>query len=72
MTNAHLTIQGMSCTHCVNAVTKALGSIDGVSSRAVRIGDADISYDPQRTTPDAIVAAVAEAGYTATVDTPAP
>ncbi len=37
-----LTIDGMSCNHCLNAVNKALGSIPGLVIRAVHIGRAEV------------------------------
>jgi copper chaperone len=60
-----LTIQGMSCGHCLNAVTQALARLPGVTVRSVRIGRADLEYDEARVGADAIAAAVTEAGYRA-------
>ena len=65
MTATTYDVKGMTCDHCVRAVTEEIGSIDGVSSVdvdlkegiAVVAGDAD---------PDAVKAAVSEAGFEVT------
>lgn len=63
-----LNVQGMTCGHCEAAVRKALAAVPGVSevlevdrgaNRAVVEGDAD---------PEALIAAVKEEGYQASVD----
>jgi copper chaperone len=60
-----LEITGMSCGHCLNAVNAALGKLEGVSVKSARIGRAEVEFDPARTTPDEIAAAVSAAGYAA-------
>ena len=60
-----LTIDGMSCNHCVAAVTSALKSVDGVTVDDVRIGAATLRYDPARTSVGKIVDAVQDEGYSA-------
>jgi copper chaperone CopZ len=67
MQHATLHIEGMSCGHCLNAVNRALRAIPGVEIDSVQIGRADLRYDERTTTPDALEAAVTEAGYRATV-----
>jgi Copper chaperone len=61
-----LHIEGMSCGHCLNAVSRALADLPGVEVESVRIGRADLRYDEQALEPSRILAAVAEAGYRAT------
>jgi len=61
-----LHIEGMSCGHCLNAVSRALADLPGVEVESVRIGRADLRYDEQAVEPSRIVAAVADAGYRAT------
>lgn len=63
MEHITLDIAGMSCDHCVRAVTNALKDLDGVNVGAVKIGSADVTYDPARTSLADIVLAVDEAGY---------
>ena len=60
-----LKIGGMSCEHCVRAVTNAVGSIAGVESVNVSLeaGSAEVSYDPALVSLDKIKAAIAEEDY---------
>ena len=58
-----MNIGGMSCGHCVGAVTKALKSIDGVGVEQVAIGKATVSYDPIATSPERIAEVLADEGY---------
>lgn len=59
-----LNIDGMSCGHCVQAVTKALSAVPGVTVRSVAVGSAVIEAADGWTTGKA-VAALDEAGYPA-------
>ncbi|HEX8299304.1 MAG TPA: heavy-metal-associated domain-containing protein [Rubricoccaceae bacterium] len=59
-----LTIDGMSCDHCVRAVHEALAGIDGVEVEAVQIGEARVHVDESRATQAGIAAVLAEEGYT--------
>ena len=63
MNRLSLEIRGMSCGHCVQAVSKALTSLNGVKVNQVKIGSATLEYDPARVSPDAIGEAVADEGY---------
>ena len=56
-------INGMSCSHCVAAVQKALAGVHGVTVEAVRIGSATVVLDPELTTRSAVEAAIDAAGY---------
>lgn len=56
-------IDGMTCGHCVSAVTKALRSVDGVEVEQVSIGEAQVKYDPTATNETVIAEAVADEGY---------
>jgi copper chaperone CopZ len=67
MRPATLHIEGMSCGHCLNAVNRALSAVPGVKIDGVRIGRADVTYDETTTQPSDLEAAVADAGYRATV-----
>lgn len=60
-----MNIGGMSCDHCVGAVTGALKKVDGVTVDKVKVGSATMSYDPARTSPAAIAQAIEDAGYEA-------
>lgn len=65
MQRTSLHIEGMSCGHCLNAVSQALAGIPGVEVESVRIGRAEVRYDEEATSPKALEAAVTEAGYPA-------
>lgn len=60
-----LNVSGMSCGHCVARVTTALRNIDGLAVEDVKIGSATVEYDPRKTSPERITAAVENAGYSA-------
>jgi copper chaperone len=62
-----LSVSGMSCGHCVSRVQKALSALDGVKVQSVRVGEADVEYDPSRQSPATLVQSVEKAGYTAAV-----
>jgi copper chaperone len=40
-----LRIQGMSCNHCVMAVSKALGKIDGISDVNVDLAKGEATFN---------------------------
>lgn len=65
VTTRTLTIQGMSCGHCVKAVTMALQDLPGVDVKDVRVGQAVIEADEQ-VTGDHLTTAIDEAGFTLT------
>jgi copper chaperone len=60
-----LNVSGMSCEHCVKAVTNALSAINGVKDITVSLKDgiASFSHDPARAPLDVIKAAITEEGY---------
>lgn len=64
MTSLHLTIDGMSCGHCVMSVQKALRALDGVDVQQVQIGSAALQFDPAKRTVEEILEAVRDQGYT--------
>ena len=57
-----LAVTGMTCTGCVNTVTRVLSRVPGVAQVAVSLdaGRAEISG---AASPDALLAAVRKAGY---------
>jgi copper chaperone CopZ len=65
MNKLELEIEGMSCGHCVAAVSDALTELPGVSVDQVRIGAAQVTYHPDQVSPEQIVLAVEDAGYAA-------
>lgn len=65
MTELHLTIEGMTCQHCVRAVDGRLRATEGVEVEHVAVGSADLRYDPAKISLDDIAEAIADEGYTA-------
>ncbi len=65
MSTVTLKVEGMSCQHCVHAVTSALEGVDGVERASVDLdgGRAVVEYDEARATVDALMRAVEEEGY---------
>ncbi|HET6579602.1 MAG TPA: cation transporter [Gemmatimonadales bacterium] len=65
MRDLTLHIEGMSCSHCLDAVSRALVDLPGVEIESLRIGRADLRYDERALEPSSIEAAVTGAGYPA-------
>jgi copper chaperone CopZ len=55
-------ISGMTCDHCVHAVTKEIKKLS-IEKTEVAIGSARVEYDEQKVSYESIVAAIREAGY---------
>jgi len=60
-----LRVEGMSCSHCENAVKKAAGSISGVTKADVDLKGktVTIEHDPSLAPISAIIEAIEEQGY---------
>ena len=67
MERINLTIEGMTCEHCVRAVRGRLEQTPGVKLGSVEVGSASLEYDPSKTNIDEIEEAIADEGYTAFV-----
>lgn len=67
MEHLTLTIEGMTCEHCVRAVRGRIEQTPGVKVGDVRVGAATLDYDPAKTNVDDIEEAIADEGYTAFV-----
>jgi copper chaperone len=67
MERLNLTIEGMSCEHCVRAVRGRLERTPGVKVDDVQVGTATLEFDPAKTNVDDIEEAIADEGYTAFV-----
>jgi len=65
--NIELSIAGMTCASCVSRVEKSLGRVPGVDSVSVNLAAETAAVRAQSTTGlPALIAAVKQAGYTAT------
>ena len=57
-------VTGMTCMHCVGAVTKALQNVPGVDKAEVSLDEKQAVVNGNAN-PEALVAAIKEEGYTA-------
>ena len=58
------TVTGMTCGHCVSAVTQEISAIDGVGDVRVDLASGAVTVTSDAPlSPDAVRAAVDEAGY---------
>lgn len=71
MTTKFLRIDGMSCGHCVKAVTLALQDVPGVDVKDVTTTGATVDVDEARVTDAQLAAVIDEAGYTLGTVSPA-
>jgi len=60
-----LTVTGMTCGGCENAVKRGLARLDGVGDVAASHADARVvvTFDPSRVSPDQIRARIGAMGY---------
>ncbi len=64
MESLKLTIEGMSCEHCVRAVRNRLTATPGVAVEEVAVGSATLRYDPAKTNVEEIEEVIADGGHT--------
>ena len=61
---ATITIKGMSCNHCVMAVTKALSAVDGISNVKVDLKSGEAAFTEVKPVDRTIIReAIRKAGY---------
>ena len=63
MERLNMNITGMTCGHCVGAVSEALAALPAVEVEQVAVGTATVSYDASRTSLPQIVQAIQDEGY---------
>ena len=63
--HTELTVTGMTCSHCANAVTHALKSVEGVQHAEVNLATGKVTITGDSINGDMLVAAVTELGYKA-------
>ena len=64
MTTSTYRVEGMTCQHCVGAVSGAIGAIPGVTEVRVDLDTAEVTVTSASPLDDAdVAAAVDEAGY---------
>jgi copper chaperone len=59
-------VQGMSCGHCVKAITQALQAKDPAASVRVDLAAREVGVESALTT-DQVIAAITEEGYEAKI-----
>lgn len=62
-----LAIEGMTCEHCVNSVTKALQGVPGVRSAVVSLEGKSARVEGEDLDPGLLIGAVREEGYEASL-----
>lgn len=64
MTSRTVTVVGMTCQHCVAAVTEEVSALDGVTSVSVALDTGRVDIESDAPVDDAaLAAAIDEAGY---------
>jgi len=65
MQTTTLNAPAISCMHCVGAIKRAVGQLEGVSSvdGNVTTKDVQVTFDPQKVNLEQIKQAMAEEGY---------
>lgn len=63
MRNITISISGMSCGHCLNAVNKALATVPGITVNSVQIGRAELLVSDAPDAAGPAQAAIEAAGY---------
>ena len=64
MSSATYSVEGMTCSHCVESVTAEVGKVPGVVGVSVDLERGEVTVSSEQHVDDAAVrAAVEEAGY---------
>ncbi len=63
MAQAKISIDGMSCMHCVGRVKQAVDALEGVTEADIQIGSATVTYDEAKLSQADIEAAIEKSGY---------
>jgi len=58
-----LTVEGMSCGHCKNAVETALTGLDGVNEAEVDLDDESVVIDHEEVETEKLIEAIEDAGH---------
>lgn len=65
MENVIIKVEGMSCSHCENAVKKAVGTLEGVDKVSVSLEakSVTVDFDSKVLSLDSIKQAIEDQGY---------
>ncbi|MCX7614561.1 MAG: copper chaperone CopZ [Clostridiales bacterium] len=60
-----LNVNGMTCSHCENAVKKSVGALSGVEKVTVDLNGKKVAveFDPEKVTLEQIVETIEDQGY---------
>ncbi len=58
-------VLGMTCGHCVRAITATIGELDPAAQVTVDLTSSEVDVAGQRVSPGMIVSAIQDAGYSA-------
>lgn len=61
----NIAVEGMSCSHCVSGIKKAVGSLSGVKQVEVDLGSKKVvvEYDPEKIDLQIIKDTIEDQGY---------
>ena len=62
--SASYSVDGMSCDHCVHAITEDVGQVPGIAQVSVDLTAKTVTVSGETIDDDAVRAAIDEAGYT--------
>jgi copper chaperone len=65
MSRITVSIDGMSCSHCLTAVRRAVEGLDGAELEELKLGSAKVRYSPEKLSAERILEAIGDAGYEA-------
>ncbi len=65
MRKVEISIEGMSCQHCVVRLKKTLDKVEGILSSEVKIGSATIEFDESQLDESVLKETINRAGYRA-------
>jgi copper chaperone len=63
-----LAITGMHCDACVRRVTTALQTVPGVAVDAVKVGSAQLTFDPSQAAVPEIITTIERIGFSAQIE----
>ena len=65
MENVKIIVEGMSCSHCENAIKKAVGALDGVKNVTVSLADktVEVEFEGNKVTIEKIKNEIEAQGY---------
>jgi copper chaperone CopZ len=63
METLQLNIEGMGSAHCIMVVKNSVSKLPGTEISTIEIGNAQINFDKNKTSPDQIIGAIEKVGY---------